>query len=119
MAPALTGICLRLLHRTSELVAKPTAAISFLLTGALICLTAYGGGSMQSATPLTTRQPFTSDGAGDTVLPGSGPETGPAAKIVPIAGTAGAVVALFPVGRAYYSPDGFHLDGTGSTTPAY
>ena len=42
-------------------------------------------------------------------------EAGPVRKIVPIAGSGGAVVALFPDGHAFYSPDGFNL----ATTPAY
>jgi hypothetical protein len=42
-------------------------------------------------------------------------ETGPVAKIVPIARSPGAVVALFPDGNAFYSPDGFNLGSGGST----
>lgn len=109
MEPVLTGVGLSLLHKTSQLVTKPAAAISCLLTGTLIGLTACGGGS----TPAVPTQSLTSSASA------SGPETGAVAKIVPIAGAAPAVVALFPDGRAYYSPDGFNLDGTGSTIAAY
>jgi len=42
-------------------------------------------------------------------------ETGAVTKIVPIAGSPGTVVALFPDGNAFYSPDGFNLGGGGST----
>ena len=54
--------------------------------------------------------------AGSDVM---GFETGPATRIVPVAGTPGAVVALFPDGHAYYSPDGLNLGGGGSTVAAY
>jgi len=111
MEPVLTGVGLRLLHKTSQLVTKPAAAMSCLLTGALIGLAACGGGS----TPAMPTQPPTSDAGGSVP---SGPETGAVAKIVPIAGAA-AVVALFPDGRAFYSPDGFNLGGGGSTIAAY
>ncbi|HEY6824399.1 MAG TPA: hypothetical protein VI195_08155 [Steroidobacteraceae bacterium] len=46
-------------------------------------------------------------------------ETGPADKIVPVPGTATAVVAIFPDGKANYSPDGFNLGGGGATISAY
>ncbi len=49
----------------------------------------------------------------------AGPETGPALRIVPVPGNAKAVVALFPDGTAYYSPDGYNLGGGGSTVSAY
>jgi hypothetical protein len=49
----------------------------------------------------------------------SNPEVGPAKKIVAVPGTPGAVVALFPDGNAYYSPDGFNLGGGGATILAY
>jgi hypothetical protein len=64
-------------------------------------------------------QNTTSDGGAETVTPNAGPETGPPTKIVTIAGGAGAVVALFPDGKAYYSPDGFNLAAGGSTVAAY
>ena len=60
-----------------------------------------------------------SDGAGEIVATSKGPETGATAKIVAIPGGTGAAIALFPDGRAYYSPDGFNLAGGGSTVPAY
>ena len=44
---------------------------------------------------------------------------GPLTKIVPVPGAPGAAVALFPSGQAFFSPDGFNLNGTGSTVPAY
>lgn len=47
------------------------------------------------------------------------PEVGPAKKIVHLAGTPGAVVALFPNGNVYFSPDGFNLGGGGATIRAY
>jgi hypothetical protein len=46
-------------------------------------------------------------------------ETGPPTKILQVPGTATAVVALFPDGRAFYSPDGYNLAGGGSTIVAY
>jgi len=46
-------------------------------------------------------------------------ETGPPAKIVPVPGTATAVVAIFPDGKANYSPDGFNVGGGGATISAY
>jgi hypothetical protein len=46
-------------------------------------------------------------------------ETGPPIKILSVPGNAGAVVALFPDGRAFYSPDGYNLAGGGSTLVAY
>ena len=49
----------------------------------------------------------------------SGPESGRTSKIVPIASNSGAVVALFPDGRAFYSADGLNLAGGGATVAAY
>jgi hypothetical protein len=46
-------------------------------------------------------------------------ETGPPSKILRVPGSASAVVALFPDGRAFYSPDGYNLGGGGSTLFAY
>src|SRR5437660_7514469 len=60
---------------------------------------------------------FVQPAGGQTVLPS--PETGPVMRVVPVAGTPAAVVALFPDGQVFYSPDGFNLDGTGSTVAAY
>ena len=48
-----------------------------------------------------------------------GAETVEPSKIVLIPGGAGASIALFPDGRAFYSPDGFNLAGGGSSTLAY
>jgi hypothetical protein len=58
-----------------------------------------------------------SNGSGETVS-ASGPESGPPTKIVSVPGGAGGVVALFPDGRAFYSPDGFNVGGGGSTVSA-
>src|SRR5438067_12492882 len=57
-------------------------------------------------------------GSSAAALAGSVPEKGPVAKTVPIAGTVGAVVGLFPDGKAYYRPDRSNLGGGGSTMPA-
>lgn len=46
-------------------------------------------------------------------------ETGPPSKILRVPGSASAVVALFPDGRAFYSPDGYNVAGGGSTVFAY
>jgi hypothetical protein len=46
-------------------------------------------------------------------------ETGPPSKTLSVPGSASAVVALFPDGRAFYSPDGYNLAGGGSTVVAY
>ena len=78
------------------------SAHCYLLALAGISLSACGG----SSSPTTFN-------AGINVST----ERGPVAKIVSLSGTA--VVALFPDGRAFYSPDGFNLGGGGSTVPAY
>jgi hypothetical protein len=117
MVTALMGVGLRLLKESSELLAK-RAPISSLLTGTLLVLAACGG-SQRTVTPLTVAQNTTSDGGGETITPNAGPETGPPTKIVTVVGGAGAVVGLFPDGRAFYSPDGFNLAGGGSTVAAY
>src|SRR5215470_11935574 len=49
---------------------------------------------------------------------GAATETGAYTKTVKVAGGP-AVVALFPDGRALYSPDGFNLGGGGNTVSAY
>jgi hypothetical protein len=46
-------------------------------------------------------------------------ETGAPSKILRVPGSASAVVALFPDGRAFYSPDGYNVAGGGSTIVAY
>jgi hypothetical protein len=48
----------------------------------------------------------------------TGPESGAPQKTVKVPGSATAVVALFLDGRVYYSPDGFNLEGGGSTVAA-
>src|SRR5437660_12014668 len=89
MKLALTGSSLHLPHEFLRLFTRP-AAIACWLIGAMIGLTACGRGSAPS-----------------------GPETGPVAKLVPVAGTPAAVVALLPGGRGCYSPGGFNSGGTG------
>src|SRR5207302_7117192 len=59
---------------------------------------------------------FVQTAGGQTVLPL--PEMGPVTRIVPVPGTPAAVVALFPDGQAFYSPDGLNVDGSGSTIAA-
>ena len=46
-------------------------------------------------------------------------EAGPLTKVVAVGSKPGAVVALFPDGKAFYSPDGFNLGGGGSSVLAY
>lgn len=58
--------------------------------------------------PTTVQQPV-SEGA----------ETGAATKIVAVPTSTTAAVALFPDGRANYSPDGYNLGGGGATIEAY
>ena len=79
-----------------------------------MALTACGGGSGSGAT-----QTANSVDGGSSTSTGSGAETGPLKKIVAVPGTTAAVVALFPDGRAFYSANGYNLDGSGSTIPAY
>src|ERR1700746_2345457 len=67
---------------------------------ALLCLLTAAWGGLGSCGQSSTGS---SAVAAATV---SGPETGPALKAVPVPGTVAAVVALFPDGRAFYSPDG-------------
>jgi len=98
------------LHNEVLQVNRPTKLCLF--TGALAGLTSCGGSNQPAFTPSI------SDAAVETVTV-SGPESGPPAKIIAVPGGSGAAVALFPDGRAYYSPDGFNLAGGGSTVPAY
>ncbi len=94
-----------------------TRATQLCLFGALLsALMSCGGGSQQA--PSVTKASLISNGAGETVT-ATGPETGPPTKIVSIPGSTTAVVALFPDGRTFYSPDGFNLAGGGSTVAAY
>lgn len=81
------------------------AGLACLLAVVLIGVTACGKGG---------DSPNPSSAAAQLVA-----ETGAPSKIVRVAGTAAAVVALFPDGHAYYSPDGFNLAGGGATVPAY
>jgi hypothetical protein len=76
-----------------------------VLGGTLVGFASCGGGA---SAPATFNASITSPS-----------EAGPATKIVPVAAKSGAVVALFPDGRAYYSPDGFNIGGGGSTVAAY
>ena len=105
----LANTVLDLCDELPESSAKAKALVC-LLGGVLIGVAACGGSSDPAAA-----------GASNQPIPAPQPasqEAGPAAKIVPIVGTA-AVVALFPDGQAYYSPDGFNLGGGGSTILAY
>jgi hypothetical protein len=86
---------------------------SCVLTGAFAALAACGGGSNQQ--PAGTQSGSTAD----LTVTTQGPETGPVKKILSVPGAGGAVLALFPDGQAYYSPDGFNLAGGGSTVSAY
>src|SRR5580698_6273652 len=101
-APIRVG--LRLLQESSGLFAK-RAPLMRLLPVALLALAACNGSSPSVVTPLTVAQNTTSDGAGETVAANAGQESGPLTKIVAVGGGKGAVVGLFPDGRAYYSPD--------------
>jgi hypothetical protein len=76
---------------------------------ATLDLTACGGGSG----PVAADQQTSDSGASGSTL-----ETGPYTKVVSVPGGT-AVVALFPDGQAYYSPDGFNLGGGGATVAAY
>src|ERR1700726_836762 len=89
------------LHRSTQLLAFRTALVCALV-GTLAALVSCGGSS-STTTPLTVGSGSTSDGGGETVPPSAGPETGPPKKIVTIAGSSKALIALFPDGRAYYS----------------
>jgi hypothetical protein len=84
-----------------------------LLAGVLTSLTSCGGSKQQAAATAS----LISDGTGEKIS-ATGPESGPPTKIIGVPGNAGAVVALFPDGRAFYSPDGFNLGGGGSTVSA-
>jgi hypothetical protein len=84
-----------------------------LLAGALTGLTSCGGSKQQAAATTS----LISNGGGETIS-ASGTESGPPKKIIGVPGSAGAVVALFSDGRAFYSPDGFNLGGGGSTVSA-
>ena len=81
------------------------AVATCLLGSVLIGFAGCGGGSFAAG--------------GSSAAGGFVAEEGRATKIVPIAGTPGAVVALFPDGRVFYSPDGFNLGGGGSTILIY
>jgi hypothetical protein len=79
------------------------------ILGAALSVTGCGGGSG----PVAGDLPNSDSGASGSTL-----ETGPYAKVVSVPGGT-AVVALFPDGQAYYSPDGFNLGGGGATVAAY
>ena len=86
-----------------------------VLSGACAGLAACGSGSQQPPSALSG-EILTSNSATVTA---TGPATGPFTKILSVPGAGSAVIALFPDGRAYYSPDGFNLAGGGSTIAAY
>ena len=79
-------------------------------------LTACGGSKGSSAAVPSAS--LISDGGGEKIANAPGSETGPPTKIVAIPGGTGAVIALFPDGVAFYSPDGFNVGGGGSTVVA-
>src|SRR5579871_4188056 len=81
---------------------------------ASLALAACGGGAGQP--PFQAN--LTTSGAYETVTLADSVETGPPTKIIAVPGAAGAAVALFPDGRAFYSPDGYNLGGGGSTVQA-
>jgi len=76
-----------------------------MLIGSVLGTTSCGGGS-SSSDPV------------NAAVMGSSEETGAYSKAVKVAGGP-AVVALFPDGRAFYSPDGFNFGGGGNTVSAY
>ncbi len=87
-----------------------------LLAMASMGLTACGGSKgSSSAFPSAS---LISDGGGEKIANPPASETGPPTKIVAIPGGSGAVVALFPDGVAFYSPDGFNVGGGGSSVVA-
>jgi len=75
------------------------------LIGTVLGITSCGGGS-------------SSGGPMNAAAMGSSAETGAYTKTAKVPGGP-AVVALFPDGRAFYSPDGFNLGGGGNTVTAY
>jgi hypothetical protein len=79
------------------------------LLSATLNVAGCGGGSG----PVVADTPNSDSGAA-----GGGLESGPYTKVVNMPGGT-AVVALFPDGQAYYSPDGFNLGGGGATVAAY
>jgi hypothetical protein len=105
MKRALRYVILHMLKESFGRQVKPSATLC-LFGVVLIGLASCGGG--ESSSPVSSSP---------TAQLGS--ETGAATKIVRVGGTAAAVVALFPDGRAYYSPNGFNLGGGGATTLAY
>jgi hypothetical protein len=86
--------------------ARNTTCAAFAAV-AVVVLSSCGGGGSGSGL---------SDG---TMLSATGQETGPTTKVVHVPGSVTAVVALFPDGRAYYSPNGYNLGGGGATVLAY
>ncbi len=118
MRSRLTFSRLRLLDRTLQLFAKRPAE-SCVLVGALLLLTSCGGGGSAKTFDLEPENSTTSDGGGELVAANPGTETGPPLRIVAVPGNATALVALFPDGRAFYSPDGLNLAGGGSSIAAY
>lgn len=92
-------------ERSAESSGK-AAAIKALAAVVAIAVASCGGHS----TPGPTAAPLEN---------GVAFETGPTLKVVAVPGSATAVVALFPDGRAFYSPDGFNLGGGGATVLAY
>jgi hypothetical protein len=83
-----------------------------VVSGIVVVLAGCGGGSGGASDGSAANAPPSED-----TLSTPAPELGPYLKVVPI-GTSGAVLALFPDGQAYYSPDGLNLGGGGSTVSA-
>jgi len=87
---------------------RKTRAIA--LCAAAAVLTACNGGLSPPASLIS--------GTSGALAP-ENTETGPPSKILRVPGSASAVVALFPDGTAYYSPNGYNVGGGGSTIFAY
>jgi hypothetical protein len=88
------------------------AAQLSMLAAALLGVTSCGGSKQTAETGPEIL-------ANETAATSPATETGPPAKIVGVPGAAPAAIALFPDGKALYSPDGFNLGGGGSTIFAY
>ncbi len=89
------------------LPAKPRCAVAPVAAIAALVLSACGGSSGSTPTSELLNNQTT-----------VATETGAYAAIVRIPNSP-AVVALFPDGAAYYSPDGYNLGGGGATIAAY
>lgn len=92
------------------------------LFGGCACalLVACGGGGASSpvVSSVTGGTTIPADDANLTPVP-TDLVTGPFKTLVAVGSVPGAVVALFPDGRAFLSPDGYNLAGGGATVAAY